>query len=165
MREHNHNLNHKKYHPLIPSWRKSRREGKKHNFGVKRSWEQRTFLNFKKQTPVNSFVWFSFLLIKNLTRWPSRTRVPTIWKSRRAQRGQSCRQGKAALCPRSTGTTTTWRRDLRWRNPSRWEQAQLKRALKKLGEMGATCEVLIEEMTIGGRRVKFVYWERQRGGN
>ena len=41
-----------KYAPLIPSWRKSRREGKKHNFGVKRSWEQRTFLNFKKQTPV-----------------------------------------------------------------------------------------------------------------
>merc|ERR1712038_1977727 len=37
---------------LLCSWRKSRREGKKHNFGVKRSWEQRTFLNFKKQTPV-----------------------------------------------------------------------------------------------------------------
>merc|ERR1712038_847560 len=37
---------------LLCSWRKSRREGKKHNFGVKRSWEQRTFLNFKKQTSV-----------------------------------------------------------------------------------------------------------------
>jgi len=37
---------------LACSWLKSKREGKKHNFGVKRSWEQRTFLNFKKQTPV-----------------------------------------------------------------------------------------------------------------
>merc|ERR1711953_1394868 len=33
-------------------WRGKREPGKKHNFGVKRSWEQRTFLNFKKQTPV-----------------------------------------------------------------------------------------------------------------
>merc|ERR1712038_1244457 len=33
-------------------WRGKREGGKKHNFGVKRSWEQRTFLNFKKQTPV-----------------------------------------------------------------------------------------------------------------
>ena len=38
---------------IITSWLKSKREGKKHNFGVKRSWEQRTFLNFKKQTPVD----------------------------------------------------------------------------------------------------------------
>ena len=34
-------------------WRGKREGGKKHNFGVKRSWEQRTFLNFKKQTPVD----------------------------------------------------------------------------------------------------------------
>ena len=38
---------------IVSWWRGKREGGKKHNFGVKRSWEHRTFLNFKKQTPVD----------------------------------------------------------------------------------------------------------------
>ena len=44
------------------SWWRSKREGKKPNFGVKRSWEQRTFLNFKKQTPVD-ISWFILIYL------------------------------------------------------------------------------------------------------
>jgi hypothetical protein len=38
---------------LCSCWRNKRENAsKKHNFGVKRSWDQRTFLNFRKPTPV-----------------------------------------------------------------------------------------------------------------
>merc|ERR1712080_583103 len=38
---------------LCSCWRNKRENAsKKHNFGVKRSWDQRNFLNFRKPTPV-----------------------------------------------------------------------------------------------------------------
>ena len=52
---------------IISWWKRRGREGKKHNFGVKRSWEQRTFLNFKKQTPVDFHISSSIYSLENKT--------------------------------------------------------------------------------------------------